>query len=78
MANPSAHGLESLRTAIASYLHLARGISCQPSQVFVTSGYRNTLTLIVHALLQPGDRVLVEDPGYSTYPPVAGIFADSV
>jgi GntR family transcriptional regulator/MocR family aminotransferase len=64
MANPSAHGLESLRTAIASYLHLARGISCQPSQVFVTSGYRNTLMLIAHALLQPGDRVLVEDPGY--------------
>ncbi|MNU76641.1 HTH-type transcriptional regulatory protein GabR [compost metagenome] len=65
MANPSAHGLESLRNAIASYLQVARGISCQPSQVFVTSGYRNTLTLIVHALLQPGDRVLVENPGYS-------------
>lgn len=64
MANPSAQGLESLRSAIASYLQVARGISCQPSQVFVTSGYRNTLTLIVHALLQPGDRVLVENPGY--------------
>jgi GntR family transcriptional regulator/MocR family aminotransferase len=65
MANPSAHGLDSLRNAIASYLQVARGISCQPSQVFVTSGYRNTLTLIVHALLQPGDSVLVENPGYS-------------
>ncbi|NUT78478.1 PLP-dependent aminotransferase family protein [Pseudomonas sp. C1C7] len=65
MANPSAQGLESLRNAIASYLQVARGISCQPSQVFVTSGYRNTLTLIVHALLQPGDRVLVENPGYA-------------
>jgi GntR family transcriptional regulator/MocR family aminotransferase len=64
MANPSAQGLESLRNAIASYLQVARGISCQPSQVFVTSGYRNTLMLIVHALLQPGDRVLAENPGY--------------
>ncbi|EJN19908.1 transcriptional regulator with HTH domain and aminotransferase domain-containing protein [Pseudomonas sp. GM78] len=64
MANPSAYGLESLRSAIASYLQMARGIYCQPSQVFVTSGYRNTLTLIVHALLKPGDRVLVENPGY--------------
>jgi GntR family transcriptional regulator/MocR family aminotransferase len=64
MANPSAHGLESLRNAIASYLQVARGIHCQPAQVFVTSGYRNTLTLIAHALLQPGDRVLVENPGY--------------
>jgi GntR family transcriptional regulator/MocR family aminotransferase len=66
MANPSAYGLESLRNAISSYLQVARGISCQPSQVFVTSGYRNTLALITHALLQPGDRVLIEDPGYPT------------
>ncbi|WDY55814.1 MocR-like pyridoxine biosynthesis transcription factor PdxR [Pseudomonas sp. PSKL.D1] len=64
MASPSAQGLESLRNAIASYLHVARGISCQPAQVFVTSGYRNTLTLVARALLQPGDRVIVENPGY--------------
>jgi GntR family transcriptional regulator/MocR family aminotransferase len=64
MANPSAQGLESLRNAIASYLQVARGINCQPNQVFVTSGYRNTLMLIAHTLLQPGDRVLVENPGY--------------
>jgi GntR family transcriptional regulator / MocR family aminotransferase len=64
MANPSVYGLQSLRTAIATYLQVARGISCAPSQVFVTSGYRNTLGLIAHALLKPGDRVLVEDPGY--------------
>ncbi|MDB6141090.1 MAG: DNA-binding protein [Pseudomonas sp.] len=64
MANPSVYGLESLRTAIATYLQVARGITCLPSQVFVTSGYRNSLALIAHALLKPGDRVLVEDPGY--------------
>ncbi|NWE75062.1 MocR-like pyridoxine biosynthesis transcription factor PdxR [Pseudomonas yamanorum] len=64
MANPCVYGLNSLRTAIASYLQVARGIHCSPAQVFVTSGYRNTLGLIAHALLEPGDRVLVEDPGY--------------
>jgi GntR family transcriptional regulator / MocR family aminotransferase len=64
MANPSDYGLESLRSAIATYLQVARGITCLPSQVFVTSGYRSTLALIAHALLKPGDRVLVEDPGY--------------
>jgi GntR family transcriptional regulator/MocR family aminotransferase len=64
MANPSVLGLESLRTAIATYLQVARGITCSPAQVFITSGYRNTLALIAHALLKPGDRVLVEDPGY--------------
>jgi len=64
MANPSVYGLESLRSAIATYLQVARGITCQPSQVFITSGYRNSLALIAHTLLKPGDRVLVEDPGY--------------
>ncbi|MGB8417015.1 PLP-dependent aminotransferase family protein [Paraburkholderia sp.] len=64
MVYPAAHGLESLRTAIATYLQVARGISCSPSQVFVTSGYRNSLELIAHALLKAGDRVLLEDPGY--------------
>lgn len=64
MANPSVYGLESLRTAIATYLQVARGITCSPSQVFITSGYRNTLALIAYSLLKPGDRVLVEDPGY--------------
>lgn len=64
MTIPSAYGLASLRSAIASYLQVARGISCAPAQVFVTSGYRDTLTLIAQALLKPHDRVLIEDPGY--------------
>jgi GntR family transcriptional regulator/MocR family aminotransferase len=64
MAHPTVYGLESLRTAIASHLQVARGIDCTSSQVFVTAGYRNTLTLIAQALLKPGDRVFVEDPGY--------------
>lgn len=64
MAHPGVYGLESLRTAIAGYLQVARGINCSPAQVFITSGYRNTLALIAQALLSPGDRVLIEDPGY--------------
>ncbi|WP_394778322.1 PLP-dependent aminotransferase family protein, partial [Undibacterium sp.] len=33
-------------------------------QVFVTSGYRSTLELIVRALLNTGDGVWIEQPGY--------------
>jgi GntR family transcriptional regulator / MocR family aminotransferase len=64
MTYPSPHGLQPLRTAIATYLRVARGIACSPSQVIVTSGYRHTLELITRALLKAGDRVWVEDPGY--------------
>ncbi len=64
MALPPVSGLPSLRAGIAAYLQVSRGISCSPSQVFLTSGYRHTIELIGHALLKAGDRVWVEDPGY--------------
>jgi GntR family transcriptional regulator/MocR family aminotransferase len=64
MAHPPVAGLPALRSEIAAYLHLSRGIACSPSQIFVTSGYRQTMQLICQALLEVGDRVWVEDPGY--------------
>jgi GntR family transcriptional regulator/MocR family aminotransferase len=65
MVYPPFAGHAPLRAAIATYLQLSRGIDCSPSQVFITSGYRNTLELIARALLRPGDGVWVEDPGYA-------------
>jgi GntR family transcriptional regulator/MocR family aminotransferase len=64
MAYPAVYGLQALRTEIAAYLNISRGINCSPSQVFVTSGYRHTMELIGQALLKVGDRVWLEDPGY--------------
>lgn len=64
MAHPSVLGLPKLRAEIAAYLQVSRGISCSPSQVFVTSGYRHTIELICNALLKAGDRVWLENPGY--------------
>jgi GntR family transcriptional regulator/MocR family aminotransferase len=71
MIHPSVYGLPLLRAEIARYLQVSRGINCSPSQVFVTSGYRQTVELIGHALLKAGDRVWLEDPGY---PPTREIF----
>jgi len=64
MMHPSVYGLPALRAEIAAYLQVARGISCAPSQIFVTSGYRHTLELIAHAVLKAGDSVWTEEPGY--------------
>jgi GntR family transcriptional regulator/MocR family aminotransferase len=72
MVHPSVFGLYGLRAAIAAYLQVSRGIDCDASQVFVTSGYRHTLELIAHALLKPGDRILHENPGY---PPTRDLLA---
>lgn len=57
-------GLDALRTQIARYLGVARGVACSPAQIFITSGYQGALGLITRCLLQPGDPVWVEDPGY--------------
>lgn len=71
---PDPAGLLGLRTATAAYLQVARGIQCTPSQVFITSGYNNTLQLIMQALFKPGDSVWVEDPGY---PPTRTLLAQA-
>ncbi|WGJ93082.1 PLP-dependent aminotransferase family protein [Achromobacter mucicolens] len=74
LAYPDPSGLLALRTATAAYLQVARGIQCAPSQVFITSGYNNTLQLIMQALFKPGDSVWVEDPGY---PPTRALLAQA-
>jgi len=60
----SPHGLLSLREAVAEYLRLARGVRCDPDQIFVVSGSQQGLNLVCAALLDPGAAVAVEDPGY--------------
>jgi GntR family transcriptional regulator / MocR family aminotransferase len=57
-------GYAPLRQAIASYLRIARDIACRPDQVIITAGFQGALALIAQTLLEPGDAVWVEDPGY--------------
>ncbi|WP_065761498.1 PLP-dependent aminotransferase family protein [Pseudomonas defluvii] len=61
---PDARGYAPLRTAIASYLGISRGIPCHPDQVFVCAGYRACIDLISHTLMRQGDRCWLEEPGY--------------
>lgn len=61
---PDPAGLRALREAIAAYLGLSRGITCQPEQVIVTGGFQGALALVRAVLLRPGDAAWVEDPGY--------------
>ncbi|MCW2241447.1 MocR-like pyridoxine biosynthesis transcription factor PdxR [Azospirillum canadense] len=57
-------GFGPLREEIATYLRIARGVTCDPEQVFVTSGFRGALALIARALPVAGRPVWVEDPGF--------------
>jgi GntR family transcriptional regulator/MocR family aminotransferase len=57
-------GYKPLREAIAEYLSVSRGVRCAPEQVAVVSGVQEALDLAARLLVQPGDRVCVENPGY--------------
>jgi GntR family transcriptional regulator / MocR family aminotransferase len=63
-AYPDPAGYWPLRERIATYLGLSRGVECVPEQVFVTTGYRATLELVLRSLASPNDAFWFEDPGY--------------
>lgn len=56
-------GDPELRRRIADRLTL-RGLPTGPEELLITSGSQQALTLIAAVFLEPGDRVLVEDPSY--------------
>jgi GntR family transcriptional regulator / MocR family aminotransferase len=57
-------GYPPLRQVLAEYLRAARAVRCDPEQIFITSGIQESLDLTTRILINPGDRVLMEDPGY--------------
>lgn len=64
LAETSSAGYEPLRQAIAQHLNAARGMNCDAEQVIITSGTQQGLDLVCRMLLDPGDPVWLEDPGY--------------
>lgn len=60
----SAAGFFPLRQALADYLGRARGVRCTPETVVIVSGAQQALDILARLLLNAGDRVVVETPGY--------------
>ncbi|HLX74556.1 MAG TPA: PLP-dependent aminotransferase family protein, partial [Terriglobales bacterium] len=57
-------GYRPLRQAVAEYLNTSRGVKCAPEQVLIVSGVQEALDRAAHLLLNPGDPVWMEEPGY--------------
>ena len=60
----SVAGFDPLREALARYLSRMRGVVCQSEQVVIVSGAQQALDILARLLLEPGDQVLLETPGY--------------
>ena len=59
-----ATGLPELRTAISGYYRDSYGIEIDPQRIVVTPGSSGALLLALGVLINPGDQVLMTDPGY--------------
>ncbi len=63
---PSA-GLPEVRETIAAFIARDRGLPVTPDQVVVTPGGKPVLTFAILACVNPGDEVVVPDPGFPIY-----------
>lgn len=59
-----AAGYLPLREAIAAHVMVSRGVHCTPEQIIIVSGAQGGLDLAARLLINAGDPVWIEDPGY--------------
>lgn len=57
-------GFGPLRAWLGEHLEVSAGLKAAPERVLITSGSQQGLDLVSRVLLDPGDVVLVENPGY--------------
>jgi GntR family transcriptional regulator / MocR family aminotransferase len=57
-------GAARLRDALARHLVVSRGLRIAPEQLVITTGAQQAFDIAARVLLDPGDVVAIEDPGY--------------
>jgi len=61
---PPSAGLRDLRQAISEYVARRRGVVCHADDVVVVGGTQQAVSLLARVLIDEGDLVAIEDPGY--------------
>jgi len=57
-------GYRPLREEIATYTGRSRAVRCTPDQILIVNGSQQALDLCARLLVEPGDTVAIENPGY--------------
>lgn len=57
-------GCPRLRRAICNYMASTRGLNCTEDQVLIVGGVQQAIALAARVLLDPGDEVWLDEPGY--------------
>jgi len=62
-------GMPELRQELASYLQRRYGVNYHPDQeILITTGSSEGLDLVMRAIINPGDEVIIPNPCYVAYP----------
>ncbi len=61
-------GRLELREAICEHFADAYGVTVSPDRVLVSTGTSPALMMLMLALIDPGDEVILSNPGYACYP----------
>ena len=64
LAMTDPQGVAPLRQAIADYVNLERGARASADRVLILTSSQQAMALTAQLLLDPGERICVEDPGY--------------
>ncbi|MDA3129719.1 aminotransferase [Aliibacillus thermotolerans] len=72
-------GLEPLRIEIAKYMEQIFHVSYDPlSEIIVTVGASEGLDIAIRAIINPGDEVIVVEPGFVSYAPIVTLAGGKV
>ncbi|EKP28001.1 transcriptional regulator [Klebsiella michiganensis] len=64
-AHATAYGYLPLRQAISHYIQATRGVNCHEDRVIIVNGIQQALAITAQVLLEKGDEVWLDDPGYN-------------
>ena len=62
-----ASGIREVREAVAAWAASTRGVAVDPGQVVLVPGTKNAIHFTLLACVEPGDEVILPDPGYPAY-----------
>jgi GntR family transcriptional regulator/MocR family aminotransferase len=60
-------GAPELRRALAAYLARARGVVTDPDRIVIVRGSQQAIDLVARLLIDPGSRVVIEEPHYAGF-----------
>ncbi len=73
-----ASGIMEARRAVAGFVSRRLGVDATAEEVVLVPGSKNILQFTLLACVEPGDEVIVPDPGYPAYASLAAFFGATV